>query len=62
MVQVQHLFDTHDETGQHNNRVHIGEMVGIGEMVSLFGPPPMEMQRLSTNSWRIFDDKGDWIT
>lgn len=53
MIQCQHLFDGHEEEGYHNNRVH------IGEMVSLLGHPPMELQHRSNNSWRIFDDEGN---
>ncbi|CAK1363102.1 unnamed protein product [Cercospora beticola] len=54
MLQVSHLFDGHDEEGYHNNRVHIGEMVG------LLGHPPMEMQRQSVHSSKVFDEQGKW--
>ncbi|KAK3057780.1 hypothetical protein LTR09_000855 [Extremus antarcticus] len=53
MLQGQHLFDGHDEVGYHNNRVHIGEMVG------LLGHPPVDLQHRSANSWRVFDDGGN---
>lgn len=52
MVQAQHLFDARDEEGYHNNRVHLGEMVG------LLGHPPLDFQRRSEHSWRVFDDEG----
>lgn len=55
MIQISHLFDGHDEEGYHNNRAHIGEMVG------LLGHPPMEMQRQSAHAWRVFDEQGQEI-
>ncbi|GIZ44122.1 hypothetical protein CKM354_000733100 [Cercospora kikuchii] len=54
MIKISHLFDGHDEEGYHNNRVHIGEMVG------LLGHPPVEMQRQSAHAWRVFDEQGKW--
>lgn len=52
MIQVEHLFDGRDEEGHHNNRVHIGEMVG------LMGHPPLDFQRRSAQAWRVFDAEG----
>lgn len=52
MVQAQYLFDGRDEEGYHNNRVHLGEMVG------LLGYPPVEFQRRSEHAWRVFDNEG----
>ncbi|EME41720.1 hypothetical protein DOTSEDRAFT_73941 [Dothistroma septosporum NZE10] len=49
-----HLFDGRDEEGLHNNRVHLGEMVG------LIGHPPLDFQRRSENAWRVFDAQGKW--
>lgn len=52
MIQISHLFNGRDEEGYHNNRVHIGEMVG------LLGHPSMEMQRQSAHSSKVFDELG----
>lgn len=53
MLQLRHLFDGRDEEGYHNNRVHIGEMVG------LIGHPPMDFQLRSAHAWRVFDAEGN---
>lgn len=55
MIQVQHLFDGYDEEGYHNNRVHLGEMVG------LLGHPPLEFLHHSINSSRVFDNEGELL-
>jgi hypothetical protein len=52
MIQAQHLFDGYDEEGYHNNRVHLGEMVG------LLGHPSLAFQRRSEHSTRVFDENG----
>ncbi|KAK3671788.1 hypothetical protein LTR78_008333 [Recurvomyces mirabilis] len=52
MLEVEHLFDGRDEDGQHNNRVH------MHEIVSLLGNPPTELLRRSPQTWRLFDESG----
>ena len=52
MLEVDHLFDGHDEEDRHNNGKHLGEIVG------LLGHPPREFLRRSPHSWRLFDDNG----
>ncbi|KAF1842367.1 protein kinase [Cucurbitaria berberidis CBS 394.84] len=54
MIEVQYLFDGYDNENLHNNRVHIGEMVGF------LGHPPVEFQKRSQNSWRVFNENGEW--
>ncbi|SMR43037.1 unnamed protein product [Zymoseptoria tritici ST99CH_1E4] len=54
MLQVSHLFDVYDEAGHHNNRVHLGEMVG------LLGHPPRDFLLRSEQAWRVFDAQGRW--
>jgi serine/threonine-protein kinase SRPK3 len=52
MVEIKHLFRGHDDNGDHNNRVH------MAQIVSLLGLPPKEFLQRSPQSWRLFDDDG----
>ncbi|KAK0263291.1 hypothetical protein B0A54_00652 [Friedmanniomyces endolithicus] len=52
MLEVDHLLDGTDEEGQHNNRLH------MHEIVSLLSVPPFEFLRRSPQTWRLFDEFG----
>ncbi|KAK0326711.1 hypothetical protein LTR54_002322 [Friedmanniomyces endolithicus] len=52
MLEVDHLLDGTDEEGQHNNRLH------MHEIVSLLSVPPFEFLRRSPQTWRFFDEFG----
>ncbi|KAK3071630.1 hypothetical protein LTR53_008272 [Teratosphaeriaceae sp. CCFEE 6253] len=52
MLEVDHLFVGEGEEGQHNNRLH------MREIVNLSGEPSSEFLRRSPHSWRLFDELG----
>ncbi|KAF2774313.1 protein kinase [Teratosphaeria nubilosa] len=54
MLEGDHLFNGHDQDDQHNNRLH------MSEIVILLGEPPAGFLRQSPHSWRLFDGSGNW--
>ncbi|KAK3073003.1 hypothetical protein LTR53_005776 [Teratosphaeriaceae sp. CCFEE 6253] len=52
MLELDHLFVGEDEEGEHNNRLH------MREIVNLLGEPPSGFLRRSPQSWRLFDELG----
>lgn len=52
MVEAELLFNGRDDEGDHNNRVHLTQVIELIEL------PPRDFLERRTESWRAFDHEG----